>query len=305
VSDARSSGRETPLRSGASVSYLTKAVNALTPCWSCRAATPRAARFCGACGAALPQPNLEFRGRLFESLLELSSSADLSDWLRELGRNVTGTVEDKRRRIWTHAPYLSTPALDFPDATLKQLRMLRSVDDVAAVCEALELEDHGSRADLVRRILRLVRVAEGWMPPLSAPTLDAVRLATTFYPLMARGNERDVCEEFKTEASEMWPSLVYPQYGVAHGTVLRIDFHIGPVGGPGVGVEFKVPKSNADLQRAMGQLDQYLVAYPDRRLLLVVVKDQRLPVATLKRFETDVRGRGVSIVIKERCRPPT
>jgi hypothetical protein len=301
VSCARFVGPRTPHRARASCRIL-KAVKAAPPCWSCRAATPTDARFCGGCGVALPQPNLELRGRLFESLLDLSSSADLSDWLRALGHSATGTVEDKRRRIRHHESYLSTPALDFPDATLEHLRMLRSADDVAAVCDELGLGDYGSRADLVRRILRTVRVAEGWMPVLAAPTLDAVRLAATFYPLMTHGNERDVCNEFEKEASEMWPSLVHPQYAVAHGTVLRIDFHIGIAGKPGIGVEFKVPRSNADLQRAKGQLDQYLVAYPDRRLLLVVVDDQSLPVATMQTFEADMRARGASIVIKERCR---
>jgi hypothetical protein len=284
------------------VSYPTSDVNPLPPCWSCRAAIPTDTRFCGGCGAPLPRPNFEFRARLFESLLRLSSSADLSDWLRVLGQSASGTVEDMRRRVRHHESYLSTQALDFPDATLEHLGMLRFVEDVAAVCEGLGLEDHGSRADLVRRIMRTVRVAEGWMPYLAAPTLDAVRLATTFYPLMTRGNERDICDEFETEASEIWPALVYPQYPVAHGTVLRIDFHIGPAGQPGIGVEFKVPKSNADLQRAKGQLDQYLAAYPDRRLVLVLVDDRSVSAAGLKSFENDVRRHGVSIVIKERSR---
>jgi hypothetical protein len=44
---------------------------------------------------------------------------------------------------------------------------------------------------------------------------------------------------------------------VAHGSTLKIDFHVGDPQADGVGIEVKVPKNNADVQRTLGQLDQY------------------------------------------------
>lgn len=63
---------------------------------------------------------------------------------------------------------------------------------------------------------------------------------------------------------------VHEQLPIASGTTLRIDFHLGHRQRPGVGVECKMPTNNADVQRALGQLDQYRERYGANLVLFVI-----------------------------------
>jgi hypothetical protein len=72
---------------------------------------------------------------------------------------------------------------------------------------------------------------------------------------------------------------------------MEIDFHVGPPGGAGVGVEVKMRTSNAEIQRAFGQVDQYCERYGSN-LLLILLAD--FMTETQKQlFLRDVKSRGV------------
>jgi hypothetical protein len=51
---------------------------------------------------------------------------------------------------------------------------------------------------------------------------------------------------------------------------------VGDPQGDGVGIEVKMPKNNADIQRMLGQLDQYERRYGEN-LLLFVLQDLLKP----------------------------
>ena len=89
---------------------------------------------------------------------------------------------------------------------------------------------------------------------------------------------------------------VHEQLAIAFGNTLRIDFHIGPPQGDGVSVEFKMPLNNSELQRALGQLDQYKNRYGER-LLMVLVPDF-LDRAQQALFIDCARGKGIGVVLK-------
>ena len=93
-------------------------------------------------------------------------------------------------------------------------------------------------------------------------------------------------------------SLVHAQVPVAHGSTLKIDFHIGsPIHG-GVGVEFKMPTNNSDLQKALGQLGQYQSRYG--QALIVVVFADFIENKQLIPFTHDLQRAGVGCVVKRR-----
>jgi hypothetical protein len=199
-----------------------------------------------------------------------------------------------------HTKYLTMPAEEFPEQTIFYLRAY-SAGHLADICADLGLPDDGTKNRLFRRILRLVGVTEGWLPLQPTVELQTVLTFTRWYPLLAPlQTERDAYPDFEDEMIEVFgEDRVHRQHIVAHGNGLRIDFHIGQPHGRGVGVEFKMPKSNADLQRAVGQLDQYQTAYPDGNLIMVLI-DDGLPAAMRIPFEEVLRKRGISTVVKSR-----
>jgi hypothetical protein len=268
-------------------------------CHDCQSSLPRGAAFCSSCGAAVPSAHPELRKRLLECFLDLCDSSQLSRWLEDIGRDPRGRMEEKRERIQRHTKYISMPAADFPEQTIRYLTFHKTQTAAARVCSALDLSVLGSRDALVRRVLRHVHYSERWLPSLETPSTRAVAAIARRYPIAAKSNEASYCDEFEQEAEEVWPGRIHPQYPIAHGTTLKIDFHIGTPRGDGVGVEFKLPRSNADIQRAKGQLDQYLAAYSGSRLVVVILDNESLKRAQLSLFEKEARDRGITVVQRQ------
>ena len=211
-------------------------------------------------------PDVSFRKTLLECYLSLATSPELSRWLEDIGQDSKGSVDDKRQRVREHTQYLSMPRETFPQQTLSYLS-LYTADRLAAICEALDLQSDGTKDDLFRRIYREVGYREGWLERLPAVVesfdKQLVLPFVTWYPVRKKGGyESDYYESFDGEMIELFgEACVHPEYPVAHGGTLKIDFHIGRPQQPGVGVEFKKPANNSELQRALGQMDQYLAAY--------------------------------------------
>ena len=262
---------------------------------------PDATELCATCCSLGPTPHVQLRRRLMKCVLRLCDSVTLSKWLEKIGRDSGGRIGQKRIRIMRFTRYHSLSVVEFSSQTLAYLRQHGTLADVRRVCLELGFPIQGTRQALIRRALRCIHRFERWLPPGDVLSACAVRAVASAYPIQVTGFEAAYCDEFEDEANEVWPGRVHRSYPVANGTSLRIDFHIGTPGADGVGVEFKVPRSNSEIQRAKGQIDQYLAAYPNGRLVLVVIDDGYLSKATLALFERDARSRGVHVVLRRRC----
>jgi hypothetical protein len=274
-------------------------------CNNCQAALPEEhGRFCPSCGfalAAVPRANPALRTALLDCYLTRATSTELTAWLQQLGQDPRGKLEEKIERVRQNTKYLTMPAEDFPEQTAFYLGAYNA-GHLADICADLGLPDDGPKNTLFRRIYRHVGILEGWLPQQPTVDLHTVLAFTRWYPLRPPlQSERDAYVDFEDEMIEVFgEDLVHPQYTVAHGNALKIDFHIGQPRGAGVGVEFKMPRSNSDIQKAMGQLDQYLTAYPDGNLIMVLI-DDGLPAAMRIPFEDTLRKRGVTTVVKSRA----
>ena len=246
-------------------------------------------------------PDPELRHTLLECYLRFSTSKELSDWLQGLDQDSRGTVEDKRQRVREHTQYLTMPRETFPRQTLNYLEPY-TTDRLAEICEALGVTEEGNKDDLWRRIYREVGYREGWLRrlPNTIESFDKGLILpfVEWYPVRRRGEyERDYTEPFDSEMLDLvGDECVHPEYPVAHGSTLKIDFHIGRPQQPGVGVEFKRPTSNSDLQRAQGQMDQYLAAYGSN--LIVVLLPDALNRAQESLFTDALKAKGITTVVK-------
>jgi hypothetical protein len=233
--------------------------------------------------------------------LSFATSPELSRWLEDIGQDPKGSVDDKRQRIRQHTQYLSMSRETFPGQTLSYLSPY-TADHLAEICEALSLESAGTKDELFRRIYREVGYREEWLErvPAAVDSFDKqlVLPFATWYPIQRRGEyESDYYDAFEDEMAELFSEeCVHPEYPVAHGSTLKIDFHIGRPQQPGVGVEFKRPANNSELQRALGQMDQYLVAY-GANLIVVLIPDA-LNKAQETLFAEALRGKGIATVLK-------
>lgn len=251
------------------------------------------------------RPNAEldipFREILLGCYLSFATSTELSRWLEDIGQDPKGSVDDKRRRIREHTQYLSMSRETFPQQTLGYLSPY-TADHLAAICEALGLQSDGTKDDLFRRIYREVGYRERWLErvPAVVESFDKqlVLPFVTWYPLRKKGGyESDYYESFDGEMVELFgEECVHPEYPVAHGSTLKIDFHIGRPQQPGVGVEFKKPANNSELQRALGQMDQYVAAY-GLNLIVVLIPDA-VNKAQETLFVDALRGKGIATVVK-------
>lgn len=239
---------------------------------------------------------------LLNHFLDTSTSPGLSDWLRDINIDQTGSVEAKRQRIRAHTKYLSMPAAEFPDQTESYLSDYPS-HLLADLCCDLGLPTDGSKDARYRRILREVRICEGWFPAVQKPVnVDTLKAATVvpilgWFPIKACGSyEKDFYPAIHEELEEVFGDIVYEQIAVAHGTTLKIDFHVGDPHGHGVGVEVKMPVTNADVQRAIGQLDQYQRRYGEN-IVMLVIGDLAKP-EVLKSLTDALVGRGVPTIIR-------
>ena len=304
-------------------------------CISCGHKLPESARFCQSCGAATstqqsltavqdghedssqedvrsmppisvlkPTANSEFRQKLLDCYLNVSTSKELSEWLRDLGQDPSGTAEEKIAKIRQHTKYLSMPAETFPCQTINYLRQLSSGDGLFLIAESLGLNCEGPKDMLFRRIYREVGFQEGWLPRVvnggTAFTKEAVLPFVQWYPILKnREYEKDYYEDFHTEMAEVFgKEKVHDQYPIAHGKTLKIDFHIGPPLQSGVGIEFKMPSSQSDIQRAFGQLDEYLTSYGQN--LVVVLLPNFMSETEVGMFTNTLRGKGVETIVKSK-----
>jgi hypothetical protein len=251
-----------------------------------------------------PAANSEFRQKLLDCYLDVSTSKELSEWLRDLGQDPSGTAEEKMVRIRQHTKYLSMPPETFPSQTISYLRQLSSGDGLFLIAESLGLNCEGPKDMLLRRIYREVGFQEGWLPRVvngaAALTKEAVLPFVQWYPILKhREYEKDYYEDFHTEMAEVFgKEKVQDQYPIAHGKTLKIDFHIGPPLQSGLGVEFKMPNSQSDIQRAFGQLDEYLTSYGQN--LVVVLLPNFMSETEVGMFTNTLRGKGVETIVKSK-----
>jgi hypothetical protein len=187
---------------------------------------------------------------------------------------------------------------------IEDLRAL-DVASLASLCDGLEIPiERSTKQLLLRRLHHFIAVQEGLLQhPAHAgqfPTVHEVYRLVNWYPLyQAKDYERDLYDDFfNTMAHVFGDDLVHEQVTVAHGAALKIDFHIGSAvpGQGGVGVEFKMPATNSDVQKAMGQLGQYQQTYGQS--LIVVVFPHLLQAKQLQPFFHDLAGRGIAYVVK-------
>jgi hypothetical protein len=158
---------------------------------------------------------------------------------------------------------------------------------------------------LFRRIYREVGFREGWLPPRGKPPIrfrkSEVLPFVQWYPVLKiPDRETDHYDGFSDELVELFgEGNVHEQLPVAHAAALKIDFHIGhPIEG-GVGIEFKMPKNNSDVQRALGQIDQYGARYGDD--LVVVFVPEYCTSADERYLLDELERKKVTVVEKRRA----
>jgi hypothetical protein len=223
-----------------------------------------------------PQPAADphLRDLLLNFFIDGYTSEGLADWLRELGQDPKGTLQERKARVFAHTQYLRMPADGFPRQTRHYLSEL-DTEELVALCELLALPEHGTKDSLCRRIMREVGYREHWLPrSISRPIPETADLALflAFYPIVRRGKyEKDFYPAIAEELEEVCgEGHVYEQLPIAHGSTLKVDFHVGHPQREGIGVEVKLPTSNADIQRSLGQIDQYLHRYGSDFILLLI-----------------------------------
>lgn len=247
-------------------------------------------------------PDAELRETLLSFYLNTLTGTELSDWLAQLGEDPRNSVEEKQRRIRASTKYLTMPAKDFPGQTEDYLKPY-SANHLADLCEDLGVSDRGTKDELYRRIMREVHCREGWLKRPKGTgnggvAGEDVAHVLGLFPILKRGSyEKDFYPVIWDELSEVFgEGSVCEQYAVAHGTTLKIDFHVGDPTGEGVGVEVKMPANNSDVQKALGQLDQYQRRYGSD-LILFVLGDLLKPEA-LQFFLKELSGKHISTVVR-------
>jgi hypothetical protein len=242
------------------------------------------------------------REKLFTYYIENSTSQELAEWLRGLEQDARGTLVERKAKVRQHSKYLTMPPEGFPSQTMSYLGSFTS-EHLGEICEDLGLDSEGIKDARLRRIMREVRYREGWVPRpdnksdlvwsagLVAPFIE-------FYPIVKRGErESDFYDTFEDEMEGVFGAEnVHAQLAIAYGNSLRIDFHLGHPQREGVGVEWKMPGSTSDVQRAIGQMEQYRDRYADR-LILVLVPDFIGKTQT-QMFTDQATAKGITVVVK-------
>jgi len=242
------------------------------------------------------------RTALLDYYLQHATGAELSDWLRDLGEDSKGTLEEKRARVRACTKYLSMPAEEFPDQTISYLSVYDS-GHLSGICEALGIDDSGGKEIKWRRVMREVATREGWLPQihptsLRTLTLENVRPFVEWHLIPKReAYEKDFYPGFLDEMEEVFGhDNVHQELPIAFGSTLKIDFHIGHPQRAGVGIEFKMPTNNSELQRALGQMDQYKTRYGDQ--LLVVLLPDFLQKSQVTLFLDQLREKNIASIVK-------
>ena len=242
------------------------------------------------------------RVTLLDYYVKHSTNQELSDWLRQLGQDLKGTVEEKRARVCENTKYLSMSPETFPEQTLSYLSVYSS-DHLSGICEAISIDPEGGKDLKWRRVMREVGFREGWLPRLGSLTersfnLQLVRPFVEWHLIAKRGSyEKDFYPGFFDDMEEVFGhAFVHAQLPIAFGTTLKIDFHIGHPQRGGVGIEFKMPANNSELQRALGQMDQYQAQYKDQ--LLVVLFPDFLDKSLATFFVEKLTEKNIHVIIK-------
>lgn len=193
------------------------------------------------------------------------------------------------------------PPETFPEQTLNYLRPLNRTDILSDICIALGLDCNGSKSVLFRRIFREVGYREGWLTSIktaSAIDKQTVLQFVRWYPILTWPDyEKEYYVDFFDEMVETFgEDNVHGEVPIAHGSTLKIDFHIGHPQNGGVGVEFKLPANNNEIQRALGQMDQYLTRYGSN--LIVVLIPHRLKSTEAVLFRETLDRKGIETVMK-------
>lgn len=248
-------------------------------------------------------PDQAFREQLFTFFLNFADRQYLSGWLEDIGQDSKGTTDEKVTRLKEHSDYTRTPTEQFPFETIGHLDCVPA-DKLAELCASLRLDTNGPRTTLVRRLYREVGYREGWLLPkpqeASAFTKETILPFVQWYPLVKDGKyEKDYYKDFYDEMSDLFgPLNVHEQLAIAYGNTLKIDFHIGHPQQGGVGIEVKMPTSNGEIQRALGQLDQYVSHYGKE--LIVVLLPDFLKDAQLQLFLDEIKRKDIAVVVKPR-----
>jgi hypothetical protein len=250
-------------------------------------------------------PDHELREALFGVRLDDLTSGGLSDWLEELGADPRGTIEQKRSRIRECTTFLDAPSRDMIAEALDDFRT-SDARVLEAICDALGYPGGGTKSKLLRRLHLIMALREGIVPtqPHAGtfptpqelyPFLDWY----TVYQLKSNARERDLYPDFFEAMCMVYgDELVHEQVAIAHGSSLKIDFHIGStaIGQPGIGIEFKMPASNSDVQKSIGQLGQYQTRY-GQSLTLVLFEDF-IETKHLHPFFHELHTRGIAYLVK-------
>jgi len=248
-------------------------------------------------------PDQAFREQIFTFFLNSVSRQHLSGWLEDIGQNSKGTADEKVNRLKEHSEYPRTPTEQFPSKTIFHLDSLPA-NELAELCASLQLDTNGPKTTLVRRLYREVGYREGWLLPkpqeASAFTKETILPFVQWYPILKDGKyEKDYYKDFYDEMSDVFgPLNVHEQLAIAYGNILKIDFHIGHPQQGGVGIEFKMPTSNGEIQRALGQLDQYVNHYGKE--LIVVLLPDFIKDAQLQLFLDELKRKDIDVVVKPR-----
>src|SRR3990172_7714293 len=174
------------------------------------------------------------RERLLTFLLEMYMSDELSEWLRALGADTRGTVDEKKQRIRQHTKFLSSlPTSRVIEQVIPALRE-NEVGWTEDLCKEFGLSIDGVKTLLVRRVHRYIATREGQLPPplprrhaavpshmphAQSPTIGEVYPVVAWYPVYQnRTYEKDHYAEFRETMVDVFgEDQVHEQMPVAHG----------------------------------------------------------------------------------------
>lgn len=144
------------------------------------------------------------REKVLAFLLEMYTSAELSEWLRALGADTRGTVDEKKERIRQHTKFFSMSTDKVLDQLIPSL-LDSDVEWTEDLCRDFGLSLDGSKPLLVRRVHRYIALREGQLPPTPpnlpgsrSPTIGKVHPIVAWYPVYRRRTyEKDHYGEFR------------------------------------------------------------------------------------------------------------
>jgi hypothetical protein len=244
----------------------------------------------------------KLRSTLLDYYISNSTPRELTDWLKGLGQDPRGTIPEREARVREHTKYLGMAPADFPRQTIDYLDQYPS-NHLGSICKVLELDDSGAKDQRWRRVMRHVALCERWvvLPETVSDgffTLDNVLPFVRWHLVVRRGDyEKDFYPGFADDMEGFFgEAFVHKQLPIAFGTTLKIDFHLGHPQKPGVGVEFKMPTNNAELQRAEGQLRQYRERYGQN--LVLVLLPGFVDRAQQRLFVDYAESNGIAVILK-------